>query len=165
MWIRIDISKLWNLLKVFVCILFLSTLRLNAQKDTVNLTFDYLIELSRNSSPQSIIARHTFRSNAIHRCFRCGFASHSTLPYPVEQLTSANFRLTFLSPLISNCQLLIVQTAYASVIRLAPLHLRRNFTRPVSCYALFQCVAASKPTSWLSMQLHILLHLTCTLGP
>ena len=48
---------------------------------------------------------------------------------------------------------------------LAPLHLRRTITRPVSYYALFECVAASKPTSWLSMQLHILFHLTHTLGP
>ena len=48
---------------------------------------------------------------------------------------------------------------------LAPLHLRRTITRPVSYYALFECVAASEPTSWLSMQLHILSHLTHTLGP
>ena len=48
---------------------------------------------------------------------------------------------------------------------LAPLHLRRTITRPVSYYALFECVAASKPTSWLSMQLHILSHLTHTSGP
>ena len=53
----------------------------------------------------------------------------------------------------------------ASVVCLAPLHLRRTITRPVSYYALFECVAASKPTSWLSMQLHILYHLTHTLGP
>ena len=33
---------------------------------------------------------------------------------------------------------------------LAPLHFRRIITRPVSYYALFQWVAASKPTSWLS---------------
>ena len=48
---------------------------------------------------------------------------------------------------------------------LAPLHLRRTITRPVSYYALFKCMAASKPTSWLSVQFHILLHLTCTSGP
>ncbi len=35
---------------------------------------------------------------------------------------------------------------------LAPLNLRRTITRPVSYYALFKCVAASKPTSWLSKQ-------------
>ena len=53
----------------------------------------------------------------------------------------------------------------ASVSRLSPGHFRRTTTRPVSYYALFKCVAASEPTSWLSVQFHILLHLTCTLGP
>ena len=48
---------------------------------------------------------------------------------------------------------------------LAPLHLRRTITRPVSYYALFECVAASKPTSWLSVQSNILSHLTRTWGP
>ena len=43
---------------------------------------------------------------------------------------------------------------------LAPLYLRRTITRPVSYYALFECVAASKPTSWLFVQLDILFHLT-----
>ncbi len=38
----------------------------------------------------------------------------------------------------------------ASVLRLAPVHFRRMFTRPVSYYALFKGVAASKPTSWMS---------------
>ena len=53
----------------------------------------------------------------------------------------------------------------ASVSRFSPGHLRRTITRPVSYYALFKCMAASKPTSWLSVQFHILLHLTCTSGP
>jgi hypothetical protein len=34
----------------------------------------------------------------------------------------------------------------------APLDLQRITTRPVSCYALFQGMAASKPTSWMSLQ-------------
>ena len=42
---------------------------------------------------------------------------------------------------------------------LAPLNFRRRITRPVSYYALFKCVAASKPTSWLFSQSHILFHL------
>ena len=50
-------------------------------------------------------------------------------------------------------------------VTFSPGHLRRTITRPVSYYALFKCVAASKPTSWLSVQFHILLHLTYTLGP
>ena len=29
----------------------------------------------------------------------------------------------------------------------APVHFRRRNSRPVSCYALFECVAASEPTS------------------
>ena len=59
---------------------------------------------------------------------------------------------------------LLTQPA-ASVTRLSPGHLRRTTTRPVSYYALFKCVAASEPTSWLSVQFHILLHLTHTSGP
>ena len=47
----------------------------------------------------------------------------------------------------------------ASVIRLAPLNFPRKITRPVSYYALFERVAASKPTSWLFMQSHIVFHL------
>ena len=35
---------------------------------------------------------------------------------------------------------------------LAPVNLRRIITRPVSYYALFECVAASEPTSWLFRQ-------------
>ena len=49
--------------------------------------------------------------------------------------------------------------AVASVTRLAPLHYRRATTRPVSCYALFEGMAASEPTSWLSVQSHFLSHL------
>ena len=52
------------------------------------------------------------------------------------------------------------RASIASVSRLSPGHLRRTTTRPVSYYALFKCVAASEPTSWLSVQFHILLHLT-----
>ena len=48
---------------------------------------------------------------------------------------------------------------------LSPVYCRRMSTRPVSCYALFEWVAASEPTSWLSGQTHILCHLACTWGP
>ena len=48
----------------------------------------------------------------------------------------------------------------ASVTCLSPVYLRRKTSRPVSCYALFECMAASKPTSWLSVKSHILFHLT-----
>ena len=49
--------------------------------------------------------------------------------------------------------------AGVSVVCLAPLNCRRTTTRPVSCYALFEGVAASEPTSWLSVQSHFLSHL------
>ena len=53
----------------------------------------------------------------------------------------------------------------ASVSCFSPGHFRRRASRPVSCYALFKCMAASEPTSWLSSRPHILYHLTRTLGP
>ena len=46
----------------------------------------------------------------------------------------------------------------ASVWRLAPLHCLRAGARPVSCYALFQGMAASEPTSWLSVHPHLISH-------
>ena len=49
----------------------------------------------------------------------------------------------------------------ASVTCLAPLNFPRKITRPVSYYALFERVAASKPTSWLFSQSHIVFHLAC----
>ena len=49
--------------------------------------------------------------------------------------------------------------------RFSPVYCRRPSTRPVSCYALFEGVAASKPTSWLSAQTDILCHSTWNWGP
>ena len=53
----------------------------------------------------------------------------------------------------------------ASAACFSPGHFRRRTSRPVSYYALFECVAASEPTSWLSWKSHILFHLTRTSGP
>ena len=50
-------------------------------------------------------------------------------------------------------------------VQLSPVYCRRMSTRPVSCYALFECMAASKPTSWLSGRTHILCHSAMTWGP
>ena len=52
-----------------------------------------------------------------------------------------------------------------SVARFSPGHFRRRTSRPVSYYALFEWMAASEPTSWLSLKSHILFHLTHILGP
>ena len=54
---------------------------------------------------------------------------------------------------------MLAHRSKASVYRLAPLHYLRAGARPVSYYALFQGMAASKPTSWLSLHLHLILHL------
>ena len=73
---------------------------------------------------------------------RCGFDAPAMLPY---QRALARSR--------------------ASAACFSPGHFRRGTSRPVSYYALFQCLAASGPTSWLSLKSHILSHLTRTSGP
>lgn len=52
----------------------------------------------------------------------------------------------------------------SSVHNLAPLNFQRKIAWPVSYYALFKEMAASKPISWLSQQSHILFHLVYELG-
>ena len=59
----------------------------------------------------------------------------------------------------------IVAQSKASVYSLAPVIFGAGLHRPVSYYALFKWMAASKPTSWLSVNSHILFHLTIILGP
>ncbi len=81
-----------------------------------------------------------FSLPAIHCSFRYSFFSHAMLLY---------------QPFGSS----------ASVVRFSPGHCRRRTSRPVSYYALFECMAASEPTYWLSSKSHILFHLTRTLGP
>ena len=75
----------------------------------------------------------------------------SRIPHSIPSQTYGTLR--YQSRLLSIPQLRCVV--------LAPLHLRRRTTRPVRYYSLFEWVAASKPTSWLSMQFYILFHLTC----
>ena len=66
---------------------------------------------------------------------------------------------------VFNAPLPIRLDSSASVSCFSPGHFRRRTSRPVSYYALFECMAASEPTSWLSLKSHILFHLTRTLGP
>ena len=63
---------------------------------------------------------------------------YSPLPLSIQLLP------VYIAPLPIRC-------AYpqTSVTDFSPGNLRRSTTRPVSYYALFECVAASKPTSWL----------------
>ncbi len=89
--------------------------------------------------------RYSYRHShfpQVHHPLRHGFDPTGTLPYHPDCSGSA-----------------------ASVSGFSPGHFRRRATRPVSCYALFECMAASKPTSWLSGQPHILFHLARIWGP
>ena len=88
----------------------------------------------------SLLFRHSLL-RALHGSFRYRFAAHAMLLYQRYPRSRA------------------------SVVRFSPGHFRRGTSRPVSYYALFEWVAASEPTSWLSWRFHILFHLTYTLGP
>ena len=66
---------------------------------------------------------------------------------------------------VKNAPLPTFSCSSASVSCFSPGHFRRRTSRLVSYYALFECMAASEPTSWLSLNSHILFHLTRTLGP
>ena len=81
-----------------------------------------------------------------------------SLPYAPQLLSVLLLR-------VCNAPLPILADSSASVSCFSPGHFRRRTSRPVSYYALFECVAASEPTSWLSLKSHILFHLTHTLGP
>ena len=90
-----------------------------------------------------------------------------SLLIPAFSLLISPQLLTVLLPRVCNAPLPIKLTSNssASVSCFSPGHFRRRTSRLVSCYALFECMAASEPTSWLSLKSHILFHLTRTLGP
>ena len=72
-----------------------------------------------------------------------------SLPYTPQLLTVLLRR-------ICNAPLPTLAGSSASVSCFSPGHFRRRTSRPVSYYALFECMAASEPTSWLSSKSHIL---------
>ena len=89
-----------------------------------------------------------------------------SLLIPAFSLLNTPQLLPVLLRRVNNAPLPIpIRDSTASVACFSPGHFRRRTSRPVSCYALFECVAASEPTSWLSLKSHILFHLTRTLGP
>ena len=77
------------------------------------------------------------------------------------RLLSVTLRRVFNAPLPTHT----LYGSSASVSCFSPGNFRRGTSRPVSYYALFQWMAASEPTSWLSSRSHILSHLTRTSGP
>ena len=88
-----------------------------------------------------------------------------SLLIPAFSLPGTPQLLTVLLLPACNAPLPILSDSLVSVVRFSPGHFRRRTSRPVSYYALFECMAASEPTSWLSSKSHILFHLTYTLGP
>ena len=88
-----------------------------------------------------------------------------SLLIPAFSLQCSPQLLTVLLRSAFNAPLPMYSHSSASVSCFSPGHFRRRTSRPVSYYALFECMAASEPTSWLSSKSHILFHLTRTLGP
>ena len=88
-----------------------------------------------------------------------------SLLIPAFSLPGTPQLLSVLLLCTGNAPLPYLAVSCASVLCFSPGHFRRRTSRPVSYYALFECVAASEPTSWLSSKSHILFHLTRTLGP
>ena len=70
-------------------------------------------------------------------------ATHSGIlsSYP----STAPYRYSFVG--FKNAPLPLLTESTASVLCFSPGHFRRRTSRLVSCYALFECVAASEPTS------------------
>jgi hypothetical protein len=101
-----------------------------------------LIRLALIRKPWSIgvgVSRPHYRYLCLHLLFQtlqhtspCAFTVIGMLPYQTPDLSGES---------------------YASVLHLMPVYYRRPAARPVSCYALFKGIAASKLTSWLSLQL------------
>ena len=74
--------------------------------------------------------------------FRRGFTRHTTLPYPSQQALA-----------------LICCNDTTSAVRLSPATLSARNHLTSELLRTLSRVAASKPTSWLSLRLHILSHL------
>jgi hypothetical protein len=80
---------------------------------------------------------------------RCRFTAHTTLPYPPQPLNENPERFP-----LGTCW-----SATASAVCLSPATLSARNHLTSELLRTLSRVAASKPTSWLSRQLHILYHL------
>ncbi len=98
-----------------------------------------LIRLALIRKPRSIggpVSRRPCRYSCLHLLFQT-----------LQRGSRPAFAAVWNAPLPLHPQSL------ASAPRLMPVYHRRPAARPVSCYALFKGIAASKLTSWLSLQL------------
>ena len=113
-------------------------------------------------NPWSFGGRVSHPSFATHACiltrvastagFPRRFAGHTTLPYPSTHLDLLLGRV-------------IDVNATTSAMCLSPVTLSARNHLTSELLRTLSRVAASKPTSWLSVQLHILSHLARALGP
>src|SRR5882724_11638094 len=86
-----------------------------------------------------------------------GFSPALSLLMPTFAFLSAPHKvILYASPLIECSPTSVLLQSRASVLHLMPDYYRCPVARPVSCYALFKGIAASKLTSWLSQQLDLL---------
>ena len=118
-------------------------------------------------NPWSSGGRVSHPSFATHACILTRVAStagslrrftpHTTLPYPSTPLDPPQGRADV--PNKGNVN------AIASVDNLSPATLSARNHLTSELLRTLSRVAASKPTSWLSLQLHILSHLAHALGP
>ena len=100
------------------------------------------VRLTLTGNPWSFgvrVSRPHYRYLCLHLLFR-------TLRHPSRN----TFGAVRNAPLPS----LISKACAASAACLKPVHRPRTVARPVSCYALFERMAASKPTSRLSLRPH-----------
>ena len=105
-----------------------------------------------------LVSRQSF---ATHACiltrvasttrFPCRFTRHTTLPYPSVPLDHEGLELC--------------TNATTSAVCLSPATLSAQNHLTSELLRTLSRVAASKPTSWLSVQLHILSHLAYAWGP
>ena len=103
-----------------------------------------LIRLALIRKPWSIggrVSRPPYRYLCLHLLFQC---LQHTLPCTFAVIGMLPYHCAVTNHCIQSC---------ASVPHLMPDYYRRPVARPVSCYALFKGIAASKLTSWLSLQL------------
>ncbi len=113
-------------------------------------------------NPWSSGGRVSHPSFATHACiltrvastarFPCRFTRHTTLPYPSTHLDLLLGRV-------------IDVNATTSAMCLSPVTLSARNHLTSELLRTLSRVAASKPTSWLSMRLHILSHLAHAWGP
>ena len=115
-------------------------------------------------NPWSSGGRVSHPSFATHACILTRVASTAGLPRRFTRHTTLPYPSTLLD-LHTNVQAGICVNATTSAMCLSPATLSaRNHLTSELLRTLLR-VAASKPTSWLSMRLHILFHLAHALGP